>query len=53
MKYCSRHHENPDEALFCHECGEKLPQVAKDNICPDCKQINPQRLDFALTADVT
>ena len=26
MKHCSKGHNNPDDAVFCAECGEKLDQ---------------------------
>lgn len=47
MKYCSKHHKNPDDAIFCNECREKLAQV-KTNMkkCPTCKAENPTDADF-------
>lgn len=33
MKYCSKNHKNPDDALFCNECGEKLLSIATSNKC--------------------
>ena len=42
MKYCSKHHENPDDAVFCNECGERLTRVTNTNhICPKCGVSNP------------
>ena len=42
MKYCSKLHENPDDAIFCNECGERLTRVTNTNhICPKCGVSNP------------
>ncbi len=43
MKYCSKHHSNPDDAVFCSECGEKLieQKISKKNVCPKCHNENP------------
>lgn len=48
MKYCSKHHENPNDAIFCAECGEKLkgPQLSKSKKCPKCAANNPQDAEF-------
>lgn len=48
MKYCSNHHENPDDAIFCTECGEKLEssQLSKSKKCPKCAANNPQDAEF-------
>lgn len=47
MKYCSKHHANPDDALFCNECGERLVTV-NENIkkCPACNAENPKEAHF-------
>lgn len=44
MKYCSKNHENPDDATFCHECGEKLTIKTKSGkkTCPICLEENPK-----------
>lgn len=51
MKYCSKHHSNPDEAIYCNECGERLISILtqKKNICPKCKAENPKDADFCHT----
>lgn len=38
MKYCSKKHGNPDDAEFCHECGEKLQEKKRKGVrmCPRC-----------------
>jgi uncharacterized protein (TIGR02145 family) len=42
MKYCSKHHANPDDAVFCNECGERLTRVTNtSHICPKCGASNP------------
>lgn len=42
MKYCSKHHKNPDDAVFCNECGERLTRVTNtSHICPKCGMRNP------------
>ena len=42
MKYCSKHHKNPDDAVFCNECGERLSRVTNtSHICPKCGMRNP------------
>ena len=42
MKYCSKHHANPDDAIFCNECGEKLFVSQKETKkCPTCNAENP------------
>lgn len=47
MKYCNKHHENPDDALFCNECGERLTRVTNTNhICPKCGVSNPTDAKF-------
>ena len=47
MKYCSKHHANPDDAVFCNECGEKLTRVTNANhICPKCGASNPTDAKF-------
>ena len=47
MKYCSKHHENPDDAVFCNECGERLTRVTNANhICPKCGASNPTNAKF-------
>ncbi len=49
MKYCSKQHENPDDAVFCSECGERLTQpVVKPKvvICPKCSKENPHDAQF-------
>lgn len=52
MKYCTNHHANPDNAEFCHECGEKLqtvtPVTENIKICsnPNCKAANPVNAEF-------
>lgn len=46
MKYCSKNHQNPDDALFCNECGEKLLNIATSNKCPKCGSSNPKDAVF-------
>lgn len=48
MKYCSNHHANPDDALFCHECGGKLIQTPtlEKKKCPKCNAENPLNAKF-------
>ncbi len=47
MKYCSKLHENPDDAVFCNECGERLTRVTDANhICPKCGVSNPTDAKF-------
>lgn len=47
MKYCSKHHKNPDDAVFCNECGERLTRVTNTNhICPKCGASNPTDAKF-------
>lgn len=46
MKYCSRNHQNPDDAIFCNECGEKLLNKATSNKCPKCGSSNPKEAVF-------
>ena len=47
MKYCSKHHANPDDAIFCNECGEKLFVSHKEtNKCPNCNTENPIDAEF-------
>lgn len=45
MKYCSKKHGNPDDAEFCHECGEKLEENT-ENVCQKCKAVNPKDAKF-------
>lgn len=58
MKYCSKRHSSPDDAIFCAECGEKLsPNPVKERPCPKCGQKNPKEALFChecgATMDVT
>ncbi len=57
MKTCSKSHSNPDDALFCNVCGEKLPTAAKKShkVCPKCKADNPLDAQFCQNcgADLT
>ena len=47
MRYCSKHHANPDEARFCKECGERLiNQAASTKACPACHTENPNYAKF-------
>ena len=47
MKYCSKHHANPDDAIFCNECGEKLFVSQKETKkCPTCNDENPIDAEF-------
>lgn len=46
MKYCSRNHQNPDDAIFCNECGEKLLNKSTSNKCPKCGSSNPKDAVF-------
>ena len=47
MKYCSKHHANPDDAVFCNECGERLTRVTNtSHICPKCGVSNPTDAKF-------
>lgn len=47
MKYCSKHHANPDNALFCNECGEELAQTKRQGKkCPKCGTENPNDAEF-------
>ena len=47
MKYCSKHHANPDDAIFCNECGEKLFVSQKETKkCPTCNAENPIDAEF-------
>lgn len=47
MKYCSKHHANPDDAIFCNECGEKLFVSRKETKkCPACNAENPKEAEF-------
>lgn len=47
MKYCSKHHANPDDAVFCNECGERLTRVTNtSHICPKCGASNPTDAKF-------
>lgn len=47
MKYCNKHHENPDDAVFCNECGEKLFVSHKETKkCPNCNTENPIDAEF-------
>lgn len=42
MKYCSKHHSNPDNAIFCSECGERIKEQINDNwVCSNCQTKNP------------
>lgn len=42
MKYCSKHHSNPDNAIFCAECGERIKEQVNDNwVCSNCQTKNP------------
>lgn len=42
MKYCSKHHSNPDNAIFCSECGERIKEQVNDNwVCSNCQTKNP------------
>ena len=42
IKYCSHHHKNPDEAIFCMKCGERLvPKSSNDNT--DIPNIAPKK----------
>src|SRR5215510_14885595 len=36
-------HENPTEANFCLQCGNKLTQV-----CPQCRQVLPPQARFCM-----
>lgn len=48
-KYCSKRHSNPDDAVFCSECGEKLSKHSINKsikICPKCKHENPNDAVF-------
>lgn len=47
MKYCSKHHANPDDAIFCNECGERLFVSHKETKkCPNCNTENPIDAEF-------
>lgn len=48
MKYCSKKHTNPDDAVFCNECGEKLgiQTTEKTKKCPNCSADNPADAEF-------
>lgn len=47
MKYCSKHHANPDDAIFCNECREKLFVSQKETKkCPTCNAENPIDAEF-------
>lgn len=47
MKYCSKHHANPDDALFCNECGEKLVKATLNTTkCQVCNAENPQDAEY-------
>lgn len=48
MKYCSKRHVNPDDAVFCNECGEKLGNHAagKTKKCSECSADNPVNAEF-------
>ena len=43
MKYCpkDKSHKNPNEAIFCCECGSRLVEVADNKICLKCGMSNP------------
>ena len=41
MKCQKCQHENPDDAKFCNECGNKLELA-----CPDCGKVNPPGSKF-------
>lgn len=45
MKYCSQHHNNPDDAVYCSECGEKLP-AKNENVCSICNAPNPKEAEY-------
>lgn len=45
--YCSKHHPNPDDAIFCKECGEKLVKPRPGTkTCPACHAENPKDAKF-------
>lgn len=48
MKYCpkDKSHKNPNEAIFCCECGSRLVEVADNKICPKCGMSNPNEAIF-------
>lgn len=47
MKYCSKHHSNPDNAIFCSECGERIKEQVNDNwVCSNCQTKNPFEAKF-------
>lgn len=48
MKYCpkDKSHKNPNEAIFCCECGSLLVEVADNKICPKCGMSNPNEAIF-------
>lgn len=47
MKYCSKYHANPDDAVFCQECGENITSIKQDHKdCPQCGIKNPLEAKF-------
>lgn len=48
MKYCpkDKSHNNPNEAIFCCECGSRLVEVADNKICLKCGMSNPNEAIF-------
>lgn len=48
MKCCpkDKSHKNPNEVIFCCECGSRLVEVADNKICPKCGMSNPNEAIF-------
>lgn len=47
MKYCSKHHKNLDNAVFCSECGERLITAQRSTKkCPICNAENPKDAEY-------
>lgn len=50
MKYCpkNKNHKNPNEAVFCCECGSRLVEMADFKTCIKCGSSNPCEAMFCI-----
>ena len=50
MKYCpkNKNHKNPNEAVFCCECGSRLVEIADFKTCIKCGSSNPCEAMFCI-----